>query len=113
MDDERPREKVRGYVPPEEWLLRRCRRKKLMKFKSRKPEQRIAAIQKAALDVIEEAGLRGIAWLDIVVDRDDVDWFAICVASNFDSRRVTPEQLQRLKDVFGTTEDPLWHTLAW
>ncbi|KAK7692759.1 hypothetical protein QCA50_004392 [Cerrena zonata] len=109
---ERPRQRVRGYVPPEEWLLRRCRRKKLMKFKSSKAEQYIDALEKAALDVIEEAGLRGIAWLDIVVDRNDRDWFAICVASNFDSKRATPEQLQRLKDVFGTTEDPLWHTLS-
>ncbi|KAK7692758.1 hypothetical protein QCA50_004391 [Cerrena zonata] len=112
MNDEEPRDKVQGYVAPEKWLLRRCRKKKLIKFDPKIAEQKVAALEKAALDVIDEAGLNGIAWVEVVADRDDRDWFAICVASNFDSQRATPEELQRLKDVFGTTEDPLWHNVS-
>lgn len=92
---------IYGYVPPEDWLLRRCKRRKLLNFNANKAAHRIREIKAALNDIINEAGLREISWIEIV-ERDDMALYAIVLATNFDDIKASEEQIQRLKDIFIT-----------
>ncbi|KAK7689803.1 hypothetical protein QCA50_006442 [Cerrena zonata] len=99
---------ILGYIPQEEWLLKRVRRKKLMKFSRKDSHATAMALDIALQDIICEVALANTAWVETVVVKDEY-LFAIAVASNSDTKKASPEEIQRLKDIFKTTRDPKWY----
>ena len=105
-------EMIYGYVPVEEWLLRRARRKELLHF-TRKSERRVVMALEAALDdIINEAGLRGVAWLE-TVDVEGEPKLGIALATNLKKDRPSEDHIQRLQGpgALNTSAKPTWFYL--
>ena len=62
-------------------------------------------------DVIQEAGLKNVAWVEIV-DINERLKFAVALDNNLERRQPTEDQVQRLKEAFPTTVQPTWFYVA-
>ena len=105
-------EMIYGYVPVEEWLLRRARRKKLLHF-TRKSERRVVMALEAALDdIIEEAGLRGVAWIEAVEVEGETK-LGIALATNLKEDRPPEDHIQCLQRpcALNTSARPTWFSV--
>ena len=69
------------------------------------------AIDAELNDVIQEAGLKNVAWVEIL-DIDERLKFAVALDNNLEKRQPTEEQVQRLKEAFPTTVQPIWFYVA-
>ena len=69
------------------------------------------AIDAELNDVIQEAGLKNVAWVEIL-DIDERLKFAVALDNNLEKRQPTEEQIQRLKEAFPTTVQPTWFYVA-
>ena len=60
------------------------------------------AIDAGLNGVIQEAGLKNVAWVEIV-DIDERLKFAVALDNNLEKRHPIEEQIQRLEEAFPTT----------